>query len=101
MSEEEKKAIGQCKLLLNGDITLHIIDDDGGTACYGTVNKQYNEDLETVLNLIEKQQKELNAEKEKNKELEESRKNGSLSDGFHAYNDLYYQRCMQFQLYVI
>ena len=96
MSEEEKKAIGQCKLLLNGDITLHIIDDDGGT-----VNKQYNEDLETVLNIIEKQQKELNAEKEKNKELEESRKNGSLSDGFHAYNDLYYQRCMQFQLYVI
>ena len=33
---------------------------------------------------------------ERNKELEESRKNGTLSDGFHTYNDLYYQRCILF-----
>ena len=37
-----------------------------------------------------------NKEKEKNKELEEGRKNGTLSDGFHTYNDLYYQRCVLF-----
>ena len=61
MNEEERKAIGQCKLLLAGDIYLHIIDeDDGGTAYTGTVNKEYNKDLETVLNLIEKQQKVAN-----------------------------------------
>lgn len=60
LSEEEKKAIGQCKLLLNGDITLHVIDeDDGGTAYCGVVNKLYNKDLEIVLNLIEKQQAEI------------------------------------------
>ncbi len=57
MNNEEKQAIKNCNLLLNGDITLHIIDDDGGTAYAGTVNKLYNKDLETVLNLIEKQQK--------------------------------------------
>lgn len=65
MSEEEKKAIKMCRLLLNGDITLHIINDDGGTAYAGSVNKTYNDDLETVLNLIEKQQikiKELEAD---------------------------------------
>lgn len=27
---------------------------------------------------------------------EEQRKNGTLSDGFHTYNDLYYQRCILF-----
>lgn len=57
MSDEEKQAIKSCNLLLNGDITLHIIDDDGGTAYAGAVNKLYNKDLETVLYLIEKQQK--------------------------------------------
>ena len=57
ISEEERKAIGQCKLLLAGDITLHILDDDGGTAYAGIVNKEYNKDLETVLNLIETQNK--------------------------------------------
>ncbi len=59
MNEEEIKAIKMCRLLLNGDITLHIIDDDGGTAYAGTVNKTYNDDLETVLNLIEKQKAEI------------------------------------------
>lgn len=59
MRKEEQQAINQCRLLLNGDITVHIIDDDGGTAYYGTVNKQYNNDLETVLNLVEQQEREL------------------------------------------
>lgn len=59
MSEEEKKAIKQVSLLLAGDISLHIIDDDGGTAYAGTVNKLYNDDLQTVLNLIEKQNKRI------------------------------------------
>lgn len=61
ISEEEKDAIEQCKLLLSGNIYLHIIDeDDGGTAYAGIVNKVYNKDLEIVLNLIEKQQKVAN-----------------------------------------
>ena len=55
MNKIEKKAISQCKLLLNGDISLHVIDDDGGTAYCGAVNKEYNQDLRTVLNLVEKQ----------------------------------------------
>ena len=59
MTDNEIRAIKSCKLLLNGDITLHIIDDDGGTAYAGTVNKLYNEDLETVLNLIQTQQEEI------------------------------------------
>lgn len=32
----------------------------------------------------------------RNKELEEKRKDGTLSDGYHTYNDLYYQRCILF-----
>ena len=59
MNDKEKKAIGMCRLLLKGDITLHVIDDDGGTAYAGTVNKTYNDDLETILNLIENQKAEL------------------------------------------
>ena len=59
MNDKEKKAIGMCRLLLNGDITLHVIDDDGGTAYAGTVNKTYNDDLEIILNLIENQKAEL------------------------------------------
>lgn len=51
-SKEVDEAIKSCNLLLMGDITLHIIDDDGGTAYVGIVNKQYNDDLETVLNYI-------------------------------------------------
>ena len=57
-SKEVEEAIKNCNLLLVGDITLHIIDDDGGTAYAGTVNKQYNEDLKTVLNYISELEKE-------------------------------------------
>lgn len=59
MTDREKESIKFCNLLLNGDITLHILDDDGGTAYSGVVNKSYNEDLQTVLNLVNKQQAEL------------------------------------------
>lgn len=77
ISEEERKAIGQCKLLLAGNIYLHIIDeDDGGTAYTGTVNKEYNKDLETVLNLIEKLENMYN--KEHNEHIEMKRQNGVL-----------------------
>ena len=69
MTEEEKKAIGQCNLLLNGEITLHIIDDDGGTAYYGVVNKDYNKDLEIVLNLIQKQDKIIKNQSYTNKKM--------------------------------
>ena len=71
MNDKEKKAIGMCRLLLNGDITLHVIDDDGGTAYAGTVNKTYNDDLETILNLIENQKAEL---EKKDKEIEKLKK---------------------------
>lgn len=53
MTEEEEKAIKNCKLLLNGDISLHILDDDGGTAYAGEVNKLYNDDLDTVIQALE------------------------------------------------
>ena len=52
MSKEVEEAIKNCNLLLAGDIMLHILDDDGGTAYSGEVNKLYNKDLETVLNYI-------------------------------------------------
>lgn len=35
-------------------------------------------------------------ELKKVEELEESIKNGTLSDGYHTFNDLYYQRCILF-----
>ena len=60
LSEEEKNAISQCRLLLEGEITLHVIGDDGGTDYCGKVNKAYNEDLKTVLNLVENHQKKIN-----------------------------------------
>lgn len=51
-----------------------------------------NKDIEMIQGLLDL----YNKEKEKNKKLEEGRKNGTLSDGFHTYNDLYYQRCVLF-----
>jgi len=33
---------------------------------------------------------------QENKKLNKKRKNGTLSDGCHTYNDLYYQRCVLF-----
>ena len=38
---------------------------------------------------IDEQSKEI-------EELENQRQNGNLSDGYHTYNDLYYQRCVLF-----
>lgn len=69
LRKKEKQAIKSCKLLLNGDISLHVLDDDGGTAYAGEVNKLYNDDLETVLNLVETQAKELD---KKDKMIEKS-----------------------------
>ena len=77
MSEEERKAIEQCRLLLAGDIHLHVVDeDDGGTAYTGVVNKGYNKDLETVLNLIEKLENMY--KKEYNEHMEMKRQNEVL-----------------------
>lgn len=66
-SKEVEDAIKNCNLLLIGDITLHIIDDDGRTAFAGIVNKQYNDDLKTVLNYISELEEE-------NKKLTDVRK---------------------------
>ena len=58
MTDKENKALRMCYLLTEGDIYLHVIDeDDGGTSYTGIVNKNYNEYLETVLNLARKQDK--------------------------------------------
>ena len=42
----------------------------------------WRDDIEDLINLYKK--------------VDEDRKNGTLSDGFHTYNDLYYQRCILF-----
>lgn len=81
MSEEEKEAIEYTKLdikitkeqLENGDLFMS--------------EKQERErinNLKIILNLIEKQQKELNQEKEKNKELEKQNQaqQKQLNDAF-------------------
>ena len=57
MSKEERKAIEYLKARLYGNTGCEFID-------------VAQKDLRIFLNLIEKQQKELNKEKEKNKELE-------------------------------
>ena len=83
MNDKEKNAIGMCRLLLNGDITLHVIDDDGGTAYAGTVNKTYNDDLETILNLIENQKAEL---EKKEAIINEMAKHIHLSGDYECLN---------------
>lgn len=111
MLDEEKEAVETLK-------------DLASTIYYGDMNFIESDDLKIILNLIEKQQKEIdlceeteialnnrimdleeiNKEHQKlngelRKEIEElniSRKNGTLSDGYHTYNDLYYQRCVLF-----
>ena len=50
---------------------LHTLDDDGGTAYSGVVNKLYNKDLETVLNYIKELEKGITRLKDKNKKLSE------------------------------
>lgn len=53
-------------------------------------------ELERLQN-INKEHQKLNGElREEIEELNISRKNGTLSDGYHTYNDLYYQRCVLF-----
>lgn len=58
-SKEVEEAIKNCNVLLAGDITVHIIDNDGGTAYTGEVNKTYNDDLKTVLAYIEQLEKKI------------------------------------------
>jgi len=47
------------------------------------------EEFEDVKTAIDTVLEELN-------NIESKRKNGTLSDGYHTYNDLYYQRCILF-----
>ena len=63
-SKEVDEAIKSCNLLLMGDITLHIINDDGGTGYAGVVDKQYNDDLKTLLNYISDLENKLKQAKE-------------------------------------
>lgn len=78
MSEEEKQAI-------------EILNNIKGFKRIGILQatETFYEVIETVLNLIEKQNKKI-------EELEEGIKSGELSDGYHSFNDLYYQRCILF-----
>lgn len=72
-TKEVEEAIKNCNMLLAGDITLHIIDDDGGTAYAGEVNKTYNDDLKTALSYIETLEQLPKKIKDKIKELEEDK----------------------------
>ena len=82
MSEEEKKAVFYLKDLENDKEHLII---------------EQRQAITTILNLIEKQQKELNKEKEKNDELKEQlcdihnnfcKFNWKESNGVQVYNQL-------------
>lgn len=57
-------------------------DDESG---HSSAYELQWEDIEAIENLIKE-----------NKELNNKRKDGTLSDGYHTYNDLYYQRCVLF-----
>lgn len=74
MTEEEKKTFNFLKTFVKTEID------------YCTLKKA---DVSDILNIIEKLQKE-------NEDYEKARKDGTLSDGYHTYNDLYYQRCVLF-----
>lgn len=87
MSEDEKQLVKKFKNLYIKDFNNeHITSND---------RLSYIE-CALLSELIEKLEKELQQEKEKNKKLEIQRQNGTLSDGFHTFNDLYYQRCILF-----
>lgn len=58
--------------------------------------KYYVMGNETMYDGCCKMQDEIDELKKENKELNKKRKDGTLSDGYHTYNDLYYQRCVLF-----
>ena len=84
MTEEEKKTVEFLKEIViefdkcNSEYVIDKYDE------YGFLNG-----FRVVLNLIEKLQKEI-------EDFQKARKNGTLSDGYHTFNDLYYQRCVLF-----
>lgn len=84
LSDEEKEAIETIKFFKEMKWYSHAFDN--GTEILSEDEKK---DVDIVLNLIKKQSKEI-------EELENQRQNGTLSDGYHTYNDLYYQRCVLF-----
>lgn len=85
MIEGEKKAIEHLNSFLNIPNYIWIKE-----------RERLIVNVKIALNLIENQEKYLKQEKEKNKKIETQRQNGTLSDGFHTFNDLYYQRCILF-----
>lgn len=72
--KEIEEAIKYCNLLLAGDITVHIRNEYGETEYAGDVDKQYNEDLKTVLSYIETLEELPNKIRDKIKELEDRAK---------------------------
>ena len=86
MSEDKLKIkLKQVKDFLNKN-EEHYVEN---LPIYMFWSKKDVEAIETVLDLYQK-------EKEKNNKIEIQRQNGTLSDGFHTFNDLYYQRCILF-----
>lgn len=86
MSEEEKEAIEN--LIKDYEICIKEAEYEGNVEQKEGLT-EVKEILKNALNLISNLQKE-------NEELNRKRLNGTLSDGYHTYNDLYYQRCILF-----
>lgn len=89
MTEGEKKAIEDYKRV----IAMYFKYSDYDLFCSNLMKSGVKGTIQNtmadMINLIEKLQKE-------NEDYEKARKDGTLSDGYHTYNDLYYQRCVLF-----
>lgn len=81
MSEEEKKAIEDLKKKLS---YCELEYEQNGSLSIGKFDA-----IKEAIIVISNLQKE-------NEDLNRKRLNGTLSDGYHTYNDLYYQRCILF-----
>lgn len=82
--EDIEKHIKNLKQYIKEDEIIENDNSDFAQFCKGHI-----EDIQAVLDYIEKLENQL-------QEIEIKRNNGTLSDGYHTYNDLYYQRCVLF-----
>ncbi len=87
MSEEEREALEQEFQIALDNIVSKI---KGETATAIVCSEQ------PLILLFRKLMFKLEQEKEKNEKIEKQIQDGTLSDGCHSFNDLYYQRCVLF-----
>lgn len=62
----------------------------------GFFNKGWCCDLDEIYNIVMKMSALIEKQQVEREDFEKARKNGTLSDGYHTFNDLYYQRCVLF-----